>query len=140
MFKRARWMGLGAVMGVGGSVWAQVRLRRAAQRYLPSAARKRAVARARAIGRDLGGAAAEGRQAMQERELELRARLEVPPAPPVAEAPALAATVADQLGPPLRPALTAVTPPTADPGPGAEPAGGPLVDGRGRSRRSSRRR
>lgn len=61
---------MGAVLGAGGSAWAQLRLRRRARRWGPTGL----AARARGLGADLSSAAAEGRRAMQDREAELRAR------------------------------------------------------------------
>ena len=76
MFKRVRWVGIGALLGAGGSVYAQVKLRRSAQRYLPPEVGARVADRARRLGQDVADAVAEGRQAMAEREVELRARIE----------------------------------------------------------------
>ena len=84
MFKRIRWMSIGAFLGAGGSVYAQVKLRRRAQRYVPPEVGARVVERARMLGRDVQDALDEGRQAMRQREAELRSRLDpdAVPAPP----------------------------------------------------------
>ncbi len=75
MFKRVRWIGMGAVLGVGGSVWAQVSIRRRARRLRPGQALGRLTT---GLGSDLRDALDEGRTAMQEREAELRDRLRPP--------------------------------------------------------------
>lgn len=61
MFKRIRWTGTGVLIGLGGSVWLQRRMKAVADRYKPGGLAARA--------RD---AVAEGRQAMKQREAELR--------------------------------------------------------------------
>lgn len=78
MLKRVRWIGTGAVLGAGGSIWAQQALRRRVRRLRPDSLARRAVEGARTLGADVGGALGEGRQAMREREAELRARLGQP--------------------------------------------------------------
>jgi hypothetical protein len=65
MLKRVRWLGAGAAVGFGGAVWAQRKLRTAANRYRPVEVAGAAAARAR-------DALEEGRAAMREREAELR--------------------------------------------------------------------
>jgi hypothetical protein len=61
MLKRIRWMGTGVLIGFGGSVWLQKRMKAVADRYKPGGLAARA--------RD---AVVEGRQAMKEREAQLR--------------------------------------------------------------------
>ncbi len=82
MTKRLRWMALGVLAGAGGARWAERRLRRRVERYLPSQVRAEVASRVRAAGNDLRGALEEGREAMSEREAELRARMRLAPGPP----------------------------------------------------------
>lgn len=72
MFKRARWAGAGAAVGATVVIWAQRKLRAMAGRYGPSGAAGDAVGRATSLPANLRDAFAEGRQAMREREVELR--------------------------------------------------------------------
>jgi hypothetical protein len=65
MFKRLRWLTVGAAAGVGGSVWVQRKLKTAASRYRPVGVAGAAAAKAR-------DALDEGRAAMRAREAELR--------------------------------------------------------------------
>ena len=64
------------VVGAGGSVWAQRKVRRTVERYLPEQVSRQVGDQARQIGADVRAALVEGRQAMAEREAELRAQLE----------------------------------------------------------------
>lgn len=81
MFKRVRWVSIGAAVGFGGSVWAQRRVRRAVERYLPEQVAASAGERARNLRSDVRDALEEGRLAMRSREEELRAQVEgLPPA------------------------------------------------------------
>jgi hypothetical protein len=73
MFKRIRWLGLGAAVGAASSVWAQRKARTLASRYTPAGLAGAAVDRARS-------AVAEGRATMHQREAELRAGLAAPSA------------------------------------------------------------
>jgi len=77
--KRLRWMCLGMLTGAGGTLWAERRLRRRLERYLPAQLRAGVSSRVRAAGSDLRGALQEGREAMTEREAELRAQLRTAP-------------------------------------------------------------
>ena len=72
MFKRARWIGAGAALGAGTVLWAQRKLRGLAGRYSPMGAAGDAVERAVSLPGDIRDAFAEGRQAMRDREAELR--------------------------------------------------------------------
>jgi len=81
LFKRMRWMAMGMGMGATGSVWVQRRLRRFLKSYTPPAVATRAAASARD---EFRAAWTEGREAMRQREVELRgdaARRTPPPAP-----------------------------------------------------------
>jgi hypothetical protein len=68
MFKRARWVGTGAALGFGASLWIQHRIKAVAARYHPAGAADRA----RTLPGDLRDALREGRATMQQREAELR--------------------------------------------------------------------
>jgi hypothetical protein len=76
MFKRVRWMGMGAVAGVGASAWAQRRLRQTLAQHPSLRTGADAVTAARHLGREVGAALVDGRQAMAEREAALRAELD----------------------------------------------------------------
>ena len=80
MFKRARWIVMGMGFGASASVWAQRRLKRWMRQYTPPEVAARAAQRTtQAAGRTAGEvrtALAEGRQAMRQREAELRAEVE----------------------------------------------------------------
>ena len=79
MFKRMRWMAMG--MGVG--VWAQRRAKRWMKNYTPPEVAARAARRSsEAAGRkasELRTVFAEGRQAMRQREAELRQEVDLKP-------------------------------------------------------------
>jgi hypothetical protein len=75
LFKRARWVTIGAAVGFGGSMWARRKMRATMVRYLPDQVAGRAIGRARSVGVDLRAAFAEGQTAMRERERELRVEL-----------------------------------------------------------------
>lgn len=79
MFKRIRWMSVGAAVGFGGSVWAQRRVRQTVARYLPEQVGSEAFQRVRDLRDDVLDALDEGRDAMRSHEAELRAQLGVPP-------------------------------------------------------------
>jgi hypothetical protein len=76
MFRRARWFGAGAALGIGASVWAQRKIKVVAVRYRPAGLAGSAVDRARGWPGDVRAAIKEGRTTMREREAELRHRLE----------------------------------------------------------------
>lgn len=65
MPKRTRWLVTGVALGAGGSLWAQRKAKTAAARYGP-------VGLAEATGRRLVAAFADGREAMREREAQLK--------------------------------------------------------------------
>lgn len=67
-------MGMG--FGAGASVWAQRRLKRWLRSYTPPEVAQRTTQRAQQAGSDLRAALVEGRQAMRQREVELRAEVE----------------------------------------------------------------
>jgi hypothetical protein len=72
MAHRVRWLAAGLVVGVGGSMWVERKVRSVASRYTPAGIAGTATARARGIPSDVRAAIAEGRAAMRAREAELR--------------------------------------------------------------------
>ena len=136
MFKRIRWMSIGAAAGLGGSVWAQRRVRQTVERYLPEQMGMQAAQRVRDLRDDLLDAVDEGREAMRSREAELRTQLKVPATPAAQERLALPRAERGR-----RPG----NPPAIDVAEGGRPAGRPAgpaksVPGWSRSWRSGPRR
>ena len=78
MLRRARWLGAGAALGFGASVWAQYKLKAAAARYRPAGVAGHAVTRARSWPSHVRAAIDEGRSTMRAREAELRCGLAGP--------------------------------------------------------------
>lgn len=78
MFKRTFWFGSGVVVGAGGTVWATIRLHRAAAQVTPGGLADQALTRARRVGTDVRDAVSEGRLTMHETEALLRRELEAP--------------------------------------------------------------
>lgn len=76
MFKRIIWMGTGMAVGAGGAFWAKRKVEDTVERYLPEQVADRAAAQARDLGRTVREAASEGREAMRQREAELRRQVE----------------------------------------------------------------
>jgi hypothetical protein len=72
VFRRARWLGAGAALGFGASVWVQYKFKAAAARYRPAGGAGRAVTRARSWPSHVRAAIDEGRSTMRAREAELR--------------------------------------------------------------------
>jgi hypothetical protein len=81
VFRRARWLGVGAALGFGASIWAQHKLKEAAARYRPAGMAGNAVNKARSWPTHLRAAVEEGRSTMRAREAELRNGLDRPPPP-----------------------------------------------------------
>ncbi len=76
MFRRLFWLSLGAALGLGSAFWVMRFVRATVDRYTPerlSAELDHAVRRMRV---ELRAAVAEGRDAMRQREGELRAELD----------------------------------------------------------------
>ena len=73
MFKRLFWLCVGVGLGFGLSYWLARFLRQTAERYSPERLSSDLGEALRALGADLRAAVAEGREAMREREQELRA-------------------------------------------------------------------
>ena len=78
MFKRLFWLAIGAGFGFGVSFWLMRFVRSTVDRYSPERVSGDLADAFRSLGRDLRDAMAEGREAMRERELELREELERP--------------------------------------------------------------
>jgi hypothetical protein len=76
MFRRIRWFGAGAAFGVGGTVWAQRKVKAAVARYRPAGLAGSAVDKALAWPAEVRAAIDEGRSTMRRREAELRHGLE----------------------------------------------------------------
>jgi hypothetical protein len=72
VLRRVRWMGAGAALGVGASVWAQYKLKAAAAKYRPAGLAGSAVGKARTWPAEVRAAIDEGRTTMRQREAELR--------------------------------------------------------------------
>jgi hypothetical protein len=75
VFKRLFWLSVGVGFGFGLSFWFTRYLRDAIERYTPERLSSELAAALRGLGEDLRAAAAEGREAMREREGEIRAEL-----------------------------------------------------------------
>jgi hypothetical protein len=72
MFKRTRWMVVGYGLGATTSFLAARRLRRTAQRYAPNEVANRVGASVGGTARSVQNAVAQGRDAMRNREAQLR--------------------------------------------------------------------
>lgn len=75
MFKRLFWLAVGVGLGFGLSIWLARAMRRTAERYTPESIAGRVADGLRELGHELSEAVREGREAMAERETELRAEL-----------------------------------------------------------------
>jgi hypothetical protein len=80
MFKRLFWLVVGAGFGFGVSFWLMRFVRDTVARYTPERVSSDLAGALRSFGEDLRAAVADGRDAMREREAELRAQLEQRPA------------------------------------------------------------
>ena len=76
MFRRLFWLVVGAGFGFGISFWLMRFVRSTVERYSPERVSTDLADAIRSFGNDLREAVAEGREAMRERETELRAQLE----------------------------------------------------------------
>jgi hypothetical protein len=87
MFKRLFWLVVGAGFGFGVSFWLMRFVRETITRYAPERVSSDIAGALRNLGQDIRAAVAEGRDAMREREAELRAQLDVraPVAPRMGE-------------------------------------------------------
>ena len=75
MFKRLFWLAIGTGLGFGLSFWLARFVRTTVERYTPERVSGDLSAALRRLGDELRAAATEGRQAMREREAELRESL-----------------------------------------------------------------
>ncbi|HET9444432.1 MAG TPA: hypothetical protein VFO65_13970 [Acidimicrobiales bacterium] len=82
MFKRVFWLTMGAGFGFGISFWLMRVVRSTVERYTPERVSADLAGALRQLGGDLKEAVAEGREAMREREAELRRELESNRNPP----------------------------------------------------------
>jgi hypothetical protein len=78
VFKRLLWLTIGVGIGVGFSFWVLRFIRTTVARYTPERVSANLAAAVEGLGNDLRAAVAEGRQAMREREIELRRELSRP--------------------------------------------------------------
>jgi len=75
VFKRLFWLAIGVGFGFGLSFWLVRFLRETLARYTPERVWDDLAGAIRALGHDVREAVAEGREAMNEREEEIRAEL-----------------------------------------------------------------
>jgi hypothetical protein len=76
VFKRLFWLLMGAGFGFGVSFWVVRFVRETVERYTPERVSMDLADALRRFGDDLRTAVSEGRQAMRDREAELRAELD----------------------------------------------------------------
>lgn len=76
MPKRVFWLTVGLSVGAGGTEWARRKARRLRRRFSPPRLASDMAGALRNAGRGVSEAITEGREAMRQREAELRARLE----------------------------------------------------------------
>ena len=76
MFKRFFWLTVGLTIGYGTSFWLMRTVRRTVERLTPARLSKDAISGARSFGTEVKAALADGREAMRQREAELRAEIE----------------------------------------------------------------
>ena len=76
MLRRLFWLLVGACIGVGASFWIMRFVRETVARYTPERMSADLTDALKGLGDDLRAALAEGREAMREREAELRAELD----------------------------------------------------------------
>jgi hypothetical protein len=75
VFKRLFWLMIGVGFGFGVSFWLMRFVRETMQRYTPERVSSDLTEAMKGLGADLRAAVAEGREAMREREAEIRAEL-----------------------------------------------------------------
>ena len=75
MFKRIFWLTVGAGFGFGVSFWLMRFVKETMTRYSPERMSSDLAGALRSLGTDIRAAAAEGREAMREREAQLREEL-----------------------------------------------------------------
>ncbi|MEA3077531.1 MAG: hypothetical protein QOF60_2439 [Actinomycetota bacterium] len=82
MFKRLFWLVIGVGFGFGVSFWLMRFVRSTVERYTPERVSADLAGALKQFGSDLRAAASEGREAMREREAELRHELDRKPGGP----------------------------------------------------------
>ena len=75
MFKRLFWLMIGVGFGFGLSFWMMRFMRETMQRYTPERVSNDLAGAMKGLGADLRAAVSDGREAMREREAEIRAEL-----------------------------------------------------------------
>ena len=75
MFKRLFWLMIGVGFGFGVSFWMMRFVRETMHRYTPERVSSDLADAMKGLGADLRAAVADGREAMREREAEIRAEL-----------------------------------------------------------------
>jgi hypothetical protein len=75
MFRRLFWLMMGAGFGFGMSFWLTRFVKETAARYTPERVSADLTGAIKGLGTDLRAAVADGREAMREREAELRSEL-----------------------------------------------------------------
>ena len=75
MFRRLFWLMIGVGFGFGASFWMMRFVRETVQRYSPERVSSDLAGAMKGLGADLRAAVADGREAMREREAEIRAEL-----------------------------------------------------------------
>ena len=73
MLRRLFWMFLGVGVGMGSSLWVTRRVKQVAARYTPERISSDMASSVRMLGRDVRLSIQDGREAMRQREAELRA-------------------------------------------------------------------
>ena len=85
--RRPLWLAAGAALGVGGTLWAERRLRRAAERLTPPSLATEAGRSVRRLGDRVQAAVAAGREERERREEELWVEFGGRPSPQVTAVP-----------------------------------------------------
>lgn len=81
MFKRLFWLTVGVAFGATAAVLLTRVVRRSVDRYAPETLADNLAEALRGLGTDIRAAVAEGREAMADREAELRAEIRSAPGP-----------------------------------------------------------
>lgn len=72
LFRKLLWFGTGASVGFGGAMWIRNRVLRAMNALMPERVRASVGKQARGVGSTLSAAVREGRNAMHERETQMK--------------------------------------------------------------------
>ena len=75
MFRRLYWLCIGVGVGLGSSWWVTRRVKEVAARYMPERIQTDMAKSVRTLGRDVRLSLQDGREAMVQRETELRSNL-----------------------------------------------------------------